>query len=105
MVNEDKEARRRWLEESVLSYQERKKLKGQSFCGPNKTYPAHDATHARNCLARASQNKAKLGASYSKIVACCRARLRKFGGKSAEESIPFSDVVKWFMRNKDLKGD
>ena len=98
----------KWLEESVLSYKARKKLKKASFCGPNKSYPAHDATHARNCLARASQmlKQGKLSrGSYNKIVACCRRKLKSFGGKpsTAEETINDSPMVIWFLKYRGVK--
>jgi len=93
----------KWLEEAVLSYKARKKLPKSAFCGPNRSYPAHDRKHAANCLARAAQNKAKLGANYSKIVACCRRKLKSFGGgKSTEESVS-DEMVEWFLANKGLK--
>ena len=91
-----------WLEEAVLSYKARKKLPASAFCGPNRTYPAQDAAHARNCLARAAQNKAKLGASYSRIVACCRRKLKSFGGGKSTEETVHNEVVDWFLNNKGL---
>jgi len=91
-----------WLEEAVLSYKARKKLPKSAFCGPNRSYPAHDRKHAANCLARAAQNKAKLGANYNKIVACCRRKLKKFGGgKSTEETVG-DETVEWFLNNRGM---
>ena len=92
----------KWLEESVLSYQARKKLPASAFCGPNRTYPAQDAAHARNCLARASQNKARLGANYSKVVACCRRKLKKFGGTPTEETVP---SIRWLKKRKRIEDE
>ena len=86
------------IEESVLSYAQREKLGASSFCGPDRSYPAHDKVHAQNCLARAAQNKASLGSQYGKIVACCRARLKKFGGTPTEESMEEKDILEWFKR-------
>jgi hypothetical protein len=34
----------------------RNKLPSSSFAGPDRSYPINDASHARNALARASQN-------------------------------------------------
>jgi len=91
----------KWLEESVLSTAKRKALPSGAFCGPNRTYPAHDVAHARNCLARASQNKARLGASYSRVVACCRRKLKKFGGEPAEETVP--KRVSWLLKKRGVE--
>jgi len=91
----------KWLEESVLSYAARKKLPKKVFCKPPDGYPAHDRKHAANCLARASQNKARLGASYARVVACCRRALKKFGGKPAtEETDP---LIKWFKKQRGVE--
>ena len=42
-------------DEAELSYQARKDLPDSAFCGPDRSYPAHDLPHARNALARVSQ--------------------------------------------------
>ncbi len=39
-----------------LSTKARKALPKADFAGPDKSYPIPDASHARNALARASQN-------------------------------------------------
>lgn len=38
-----------------LTYQQRKKLPGSAFAGPNRSYPIPDESHARNALSRVSQ--------------------------------------------------
>ena len=90
----------RMLEESVLSYAQRKKLKTPVLCGPNRSYPAHDRKHAANGLARAAQSlkKGNLSrAQYNKIVACLRRRLKKYGGT------PSSETVEWFKKQKGIE--
>ena len=92
----------KWLEESVLSYAQRKKLPAKSFCGPNNSYPAHDRKHAANCLARAAQQlkKGKLSRSqYNKITACCRRKLKSFGGKPSK----VSETAEWFLEKEDME--
>lgn len=59
-----------------LTTASRKALPGKVFCGPNRSYPAHDRSHAQNCLARGAQHGAG-----SKTIACCRKKLKQFGGK------------------------
>ncbi len=39
-----------------LSAKERNALPAKDFAGPDRSYPIPDASHARNALARASQN-------------------------------------------------
>ena len=39
-----------------LSSKARKALPKSDFAGPNRSYPINDKSHARNALARASQN-------------------------------------------------
>jgi hypothetical protein len=41
---------------AVLTTKQRKELPKSSFAGPNRSYPIEDEAHARNALARASQN-------------------------------------------------
>jgi hypothetical protein len=59
-----------------LTAAERKKIPAGQFAGPNRSYPINDANHARNALARASQNaspeeqaeiRSKVHAKYPQI--------------------------------------
>ena len=90
------------IEESVLSSKARENLSASDFCGPDRSYPAHDKAHAQNCLARAAQNKASLGSMYSKVVACCRRKLKHFGGE-VSESMENKDLLEWYI--KQVKGE
>lgn len=69
----------------------RKRLKPGQFAGPDRSYPVEDASHARNALARASQQY-KAGrlskAQYDSIVSKARKALAKRTGRSV------SDVLK-----------
>lgn len=57
-----------------LTYAKRQKLSASSFVFPEeKAYPIHDEAHARNALARASQNET--GARLATIV---RAVMRRY---------------------------
>jgi len=40
---------------ATLTTKQREKLPTSSFCGPGRTYPVPDISHARNALARAAQ--------------------------------------------------
>lgn len=65
----------------VLTTKARNKLKKSSFCDPeNRRYPAHDAAHVRNGLARIQQNKSD--PKYDSILRCLLSRAKKFGIKT-----------------------
>lgn len=75
---EDKE-----LQDAKLTTAARKKLSGSAFCGPERSFPAHDAPHARNALARLGQGFPK-GASTevkARIKACVMRKAKKLGVK------------------------
>jgi hypothetical protein len=36
------------IQEAKLEYSERQKLPPSAFCGPNKTFPAHDVNNVKN---------------------------------------------------------
>lgn len=65
-------------EDAKLVAKTRNALPASAFCGPNRSYPAHDRPHAINALARAKQYAST--ALYNKIKACV---CRKFSGLPA----------------------
>ncbi len=67
-------------EDAKLSYAARKGLPDSAFCGPDRSFPAHDAAHVRNGLARLNQSKGK---DKEKILSCLRSRAKKYGIKVA----------------------
>ncbi len=89
------------VEEAKLSYQARKDLPETAFCGPDKSYPAHDAAHVRDAFSRLSAFGGKLKpATRSRIHACLVRRAKHFGiehqgcrwcSKKVEETI------EWFL--------
>lgn len=40
---------------AVLTSEDRKRLRGSQFAGPDRSYPIPDKSHARNALSRVSQ--------------------------------------------------
>ena len=67
------------FEEAKLTYKQREKLSSTAFCGPNRTYPAHDAKHVRNALARLSQFGKRLKpAVRASILTCLKRRAKRF---------------------------
>jgi hypothetical protein len=87
------------IQEAKLSYAERQKLPKTAFCGPNKSYPAHDAAHVRAGLQRLSQFGGNMKpAVKARIEGCLKSRAKKFGIEVSETAFIEKDVlVKWYM--------
>lgn len=99
-------------EEAALTYQQRKKLPASAFCGPNRTYPAHDARRVRAGLQRLSQFGHRLKPSTRiSIARCLIRRAKKMGievsdevkrkltkGKPVSETVE-DRIVRWFLEN------
>lgn len=73
-----------------LTYKRRKDLPKTAFCDPeNRKYPANDAAHVRNGLARIAQNKND--PKYESIRACLVKRAKKFGIRVSDQSREYDD--------------
>lgn len=106
------------IEEAVLTTKARKALPSAAFCGPERSYPAHDKKHVRNALSRLSQFGHRLKpAVRARILACLKRRAKRFGIETEEtvqETINHmempeeerKEIVEWFL-NKEfkIKGD
>jgi len=67
-----------------LTYKQRKKLPASAFCDPaNRRYPAHDAAHVRNGIARIRQHPGD--PKYASILRCLMGRAKKFKIKVSED--------------------
>jgi len=102
----------RTIEEARLTYAERQKLPKSAFCGPDRTYPAHDAAHVRNAFARLARFGKRLDKAVAlRIYRCLVRRAKKFGvehdpskfawltGKKVEETAEqkrIKKIMKWF---------
>jgi len=72
--------------EAKLSTKKRKALPDSAFCGPNRSYPAHDASHVRNGLARLAQHGGRYSSAVrSRILACLRRKAKQFGVKTSNK--------------------
>lgn len=68
---------------SKLTTKKRKSLPESSFCDPeNRRYPAHDAAHVRNGLARIHQHPND--PKFSSILSCLKRKAKKFGVKVSD---------------------
>lgn len=66
--------------EAKLTYAARKNLDSGAFCGPDRSFPAHDAAHVRNGLARLSQSSLSSEQKAS-VHGCLSGRAKKYGIK------------------------
>jgi len=74
-----------------LTYKRKKNLPSTAFCDPeNKKYPAQDAAHVRNGLARIAQNKND--PKYKSILSCLRKRAKKYGIKVSDNTEEYPDA-------------
>jgi len=84
------------FEEAKLSYAAREKLPSSAFCGPNRTYPAHDAAHVRNGLARLGTFGSRLKpAVRARILGCLKRRAKRFGIEVSETASGRLCLAKW----------
>jgi len=96
-------------EEAVLSYKKRQKLPSSAFCGPNRTYPAHDAKHVRNAIARLGTFGNRLPPeTRRRIFACLKRRAKRYGIEISEDTLKkykktSNETLEWFerIRKKD----
>lgn len=74
------------VSEAQLTYAQREKLPSDAFCGPQRSYPAHDAKHVRAGIQRLSQFGGRMSpATRSRIFACLKKRAKKFGIEISED--------------------
>lgn len=98
------------IEEAKLTYKSRENLPASAFCGPNRTYPAHDAAHVRAGLQRLSQFGGKMSsAAKASIFRCLSSRAKRMGveisddvkkklrGGSVEESLNEDVILDWYL--------
>lgn len=79
------------LGDAKLSTEARKKLSAGTFCGPDRSFPVPDCTHAANAKARATQgrNKGTLSSSAaSKIIACANRKQKSLGCGTGDKVTP-----------------
>jgi len=86
------------IQEAKLSYAARQRLPDSAFCGPDRSYPAHDAAHVRNAFARLSKFGKKLSKPIAKrIYRCLVKRAKKYG----VEHDP--DNFRWLLGKKSVE--
>ena len=87
------------MNDAKLTSKARKGLPDSAFCyvagsGENKVrkFPAHDAAHVRNGLARLSQANLPEGAR-SRVLACLKRRAKRFGVKVSKDEVFSEEMV------------
>jgi hypothetical protein len=98
------------MNDAVLSAATRNKLPDSAFCyvagsGDNKVrkFPAHDAAHVRNGLARLSQAKVS-DSIKGKIIACLKRRAKRFNIGVAKDEFFSEDAVTYINSIDPLFG-
>ena len=94
------------IEEAKLSYAERSNLSASAFCGPDRSFPAHDAAHVRNGLARLKQSKFS-PAIRARIFACLKRRAKKYGievNESEQMAVPENrdEIIAWYLKEQGI---
>lgn len=98
------------VEEAALTYKQRENLPNTAFCGPSRTYPAHDAKRVRAGLQRLSQFGGRLKpAVRNSIFNCLKRRakrmgitisddvLRKFKKRVVSETEQKEEILQWYL--------
>lgn len=86
--------------DAKLTTKSRKALPDSAFCGPGRSFPAHDAAHVRNALSRLPQAKNFSPAQKASILACVRRKAKSLGVKVSADQLEYSELVK-LMDQKD----
>jgi hypothetical protein len=91
------------LKEKKLSSSEREKMPASTFCGPNRSFPIPDCSHARVGMAYAK--KYNKGAS---VIACIKRKAARLGcpfsSDKSKDSVGKGDfAVEYFDRYEDLE--
>lgn len=110
-AEDQKEAVKKEIMDAKLHAAERNKLPGKTFCGPGRSYPVNDCSHARAAVRMAPH----AGSGASAIAACARRKASRMGcpiGSGDEKKAKDSYKVKkagkfsaaWFDRfgNKQI---
>ena len=79
---DEKEAVSKEVKDAVLKSAERNKLSGKTFCGPDRSYPVPDCTHARAAVRLASH-----AANPSAITACAKRKAARLGCPIGEKKM------------------
>ena len=95
------------IEEAKLSYAERSNLPASAFCGPDRSFPANDAAHVRNGLARLKHSKFS-PAIRARILTCLRRRAKKYDIEVSESegiAVPEDrdEVIKWYLHEQGME--
>lgn len=91
------------VEEAVLTAKARSKLPSSAFCGPGRTYPAHDKKHVRNALTRLSQFGGKLKpVTRKRIKSCLKRKAKRMGIEIEETEMDANAWIDWLIKYHGL---
>ncbi|MEO0073713.1 MAG: hypothetical protein ABIK43_03505, partial [candidate division WOR-3 bacterium] len=88
--------------EARLTAAQRKRLPDSAFCGPNRSFPAHDRPHVLAGLRLLG--RAKLSpAQKARVRACLLRKARQLGMKTGQDDDKQSAVVFWLVPEDSLQ--
>jgi hypothetical protein len=88
-------------QDARLTTSSRKQLPDSAFCGPNRSFPVHDAAHVRNALARLPQATRFSSEQKARILACVRSRAKRFGVEVSKDQLTYENLVGMLDRQED----
>jgi len=83
-----------------LTTKDRKKLKGGTFCGPNRSFPIPDCKHV--AVAKSYLGRAKFSASTKKKIAACINRKAKALGCNVSKKAKSSKFIELSYEQKKI---
>jgi len=95
------------VEEAALTHKQREKLPTSAFCGPNRTYPAHDKKRIRNAMARLGTFGRRLKpAVRRRIFSCIKSRAKKLGIEVSEDVLKkyrkkAEECLQWYLEKRE----
>jgi len=99
------------VEEARLTYQKRKKLPKSAFCGPGRSYPAHDKAHVKNAIARLGTFGSRLSpATRRSIFNCLKKRAKRYGIEISEDVLKkykkkAEETLEWYLERRKEKSE
>jgi len=86
--------------DKALTAKARNALPDSAFCGPGRSFPAHDAAHVRNGLSRLPQSNYS-PEQKSRILACLKRKAKSLGVDVSSDSLKYDALCEAWERKTD----
>jgi len=80
-------------EDGKLTTDSRNRLPESAFCGPNRSFPVHDAAHVRNALSRLPQDTNFTDTQKARILANVRRKASVLGVTIGDDELEYSKLI------------